>query len=69
MSAETLKDLSLEDTFAKMDEVFEKLQSDEVSLEQSFEIYKEGMELLEHARGVIDTVEKKVVMLSTGGDE
>lgn len=69
MKAEELKELSLEDTFTQIDEVFEKLQSDEVSLEQSFEIYKEGMEMLEHARSVIDTVEKKVIELSANNED
>lgn len=64
MSNSELGKLSLEDTFTKIDEVMEALTDDEVSLEESFELYKSGMEMLKHAGDVIDTVEKRVIELS-----
>lgn len=69
MKSEEIKNLSLEDTFSQIEEVFKKLQNGEISLEESFEVYKEGMEMLEHAREVIDTVEKKVIQLSGAKEE
>lgn len=64
MNKEELKELSLEETFTQIEEVFKKLQDKDITLEQSFDVYKDGMEMLEHARSVIDTVEKKVIELS-----
>lgn len=64
MANSELGKLSLEDTFTKIDEVMEALTDDKVSLEESFELYKSGMEMLKHAGDVIDTVEKRVIELS-----
>lgn len=69
MKTEEINQLSLEDTFTQIEEVFKKLQNAEISLEESFEVYKEGMEMLAHAREVIDTVEKKVIQLSGAKEE
>ena len=43
------------------------LPDDNIPLEESFELYKEGMDMLKHCREVIDDVEKKVIMLSENG--
>ena len=51
--------MTLEETFAKIDEVMEKLSDDELPLEESFAVYKEGMEHLDSCRKIIEDVEKK----------
>ena len=56
--------MALEENFAKLDKIMEQLSDDELPLEESFGIYKEGMELLGNCRKVIDDVEKKVKELS-----
>ncbi len=38
--------MTLEEKFAKLEETVTRLESEEVSLEESFRIYKEGMALL-----------------------
>lgn len=62
--AKDIKGFSLEESFDKIDEIMEKLQDDNIPLEESFDLYKEGMDMLKHCREVIDDVEKKVIMLS-----
>ncbi len=52
--------MTLEETFKKIDEVMEKLSDDSLPLEESFTIYKEGMELLGNCQKTIDDIEKKV---------
>ena len=52
--------MTLEETFEKIDAVMEKLSDDSLPLEESFTVYKEGMELLNSCRKIIDDVEKKV---------
>jgi len=64
MTGEEIKDLSLEDTFTQIDDIMARLQDDTTSLEASFDLYKEGMEMLGHCKSIIDTVEKKVIALS-----
>lgn len=52
--------MTLEETFEKVDEVMEKLSDDSLPLEESFTVYKEGMELLDKCRNIIEDIEKKV---------
>ena len=52
--------MTLEETFEKIDEVMEKLSDDELPLEESFVVYKEGMELLDRCQKIIDDVDRKV---------
>ena len=56
--------MTLEETFEKIDEVMEKLSDDSLPLEESFTVYKEGMELLGKCQKTIDDIEKKVEELT-----
>lgn len=67
MNKEELDNLSLEEAFAKIEELMENMSSDTVTLEDSFTLYKDGMELLKACSDKIDTVEKKVQMLNAEG--
>ena len=60
-------EMTLEETFEKIDEVMEKLSDDSLPLEESFSVYKEGMQLLDNCRKVIGDVEKKVAELEENG--
>ena len=42
-----------------MDGIVEKLESRDISLEESFTLYQKGMELLKQCSSKIDRVEKK----------
>lgn len=61
------ENLSMEQTFAQLDELIEKLESPQISLEQSFQAYEEGMRLLKLCNDSIDRVEKQVLVLSQDG--
>ena len=61
------KQLSLEEAFAKLETVVEKLEQPETSLEDSFAEYKEGISLVNLCNGMIDKVEKEVKVLAEGG--
>lgn len=65
---ENNKRLSLEELFKELDLVVEKLESEEVSLEDSFALYQKGMEFLKQCNETIDTVEKKVQILDENGE-
>ena len=60
--------LSLEEALEKLDETIAKLQSEGVSLEESFELYKEGMDYVKLCSETIEQVEKKVLMLNQEGN-
>lgn len=59
---------SLEVMFASLEEVIQKMEQDEISLEESFSLYQSGMELLKKCNEKIDTVEKKVQILDENGE-
>ena len=62
------KEQTLEDIFGEMEGLLEALDSREISLEDSFEKYKEGMALLKAAGEKIDTVEKAMLVLNDQGE-
>ncbi len=59
--------VSVEQTFARLDELIGKLESPEITLEQSFQAYEEGMKLLKSCNDKIDRVEKQVQVLGEDG--
>lgn len=61
------KEQTLEEAFARLDEIAGRLEQKDISLEESFQLYKEGMELLKSCSGKIDQVEKKMLQISSDG--
>ncbi len=60
--------MTLEETFEKVDKVMEKLSDDSLPLEESFTVYKEGMELLDKCRVIIEDIEKKIDRSESEGE-
>lgn len=67
MAKKKEENLSLEDALKKLDDTIERMQSEEVSLEESFQLYKQGMDYVKICNETIDRVEKKVLMLNQEG--
>lgn len=65
---EELSDLSIEDAFKKLEQTVKKLESEDITLEDSFQAYKDGMETLQYCNKMIDKVEKKVLILNNDGE-
>ena len=59
---------SLEKALEQLDGMIEKLSDREVPLEETFETYKAGMELLKKCEAQVDLIEKKVMVLNEEGD-
>lgn len=62
------KELNLEEAFDKLEETVAALEQEDISLEESFQIYKSGMELLKKCNQAIDQVEKRVLVLNEDGE-
>ncbi len=58
------KKVSLEENFAQVEEIIASLQGGELSLEDSFKQYTEGMKLIKNCNDAIDKVEKKLIDVS-----
>lgn len=59
---------SLEELFGRLETVIGGLEGEELSLEDSFNLYQEGMELVKKCSSTIDEVEKKVLALDENGE-
>lgn len=62
------EEFSLEEAFSTLNETIEKLESQDITLEASFQEYKKGMELLKKCNETIDQVEKKVLIIDESGN-
>ncbi len=65
---EARDDLSLEETFQVLEEVINKMEQGDLSLEESFAAYHQGMDLLKSCNDKIDKVEKQVQELDARGE-
>ncbi len=59
--------LTLEENFARLEETIGLLEDEDISLEDAFAAYSEGMKLLKNCNEQIDRVEKKVLKLAEDG--
>ena len=57
----------LEEMFTELDLLAGKLEDRKTSLEDSFRLYRQGMELLKLCSEKLDTVEKKMLQLNEDG--
>ncbi len=61
-------DKSIEEIFEELDQIMEKMEAPDTSLEDSFASYEEGMKLIRACGEKIDKVEKEIIVLQ-GGQE
>ena len=59
---------NLEEMFKDLEELIGKMENEEITLEQRFDLYNNGMELLKKCNLSIDEVEKKVLVLDENGE-
>ena len=60
---------SIEQTFEELEELMEKLENPDTSLEDSFAYYEAGMKLVRACGEKIDKVEKQIIVLKGGEGE
>lgn len=61
------EEISLEEAFLQIEDVIAHLETEEITLEQSFQEYNRGMLLLQKCNEKIDRVEKKVLQINEDG--
>ncbi len=60
---------NIEDNFKELDELLEKMQDEDVSLDESFEMYKKGIEIVKDSNEQIDKIEKQIEVLEEESDD
>lgn len=61
--------MKIEERFEELDKIVKKLEQGESTLEESFELYKEGMDMIKECNKEIDKVEKQLVILQSDTEE
>lgn len=61
------KNVSLEDRFEHIEEIIEKMETGDITLDKSFELYKNGLEEIKAANAMLDEIEKAMLVMNEDG--
>lgn len=62
------KELSIEEAFARLEEIIQTLESPETGLQDSMKLYTEGVELLNNCQNTLEGVEQQLKILQPETD-
>lgn len=62
------KEKTMESIFEELEDKVSRLEDKDISLEEAFKVYSEGMKLLKVCNDKLDKVEKKVMQLNREGE-
>ncbi|MBO4483808.1 MAG: exodeoxyribonuclease VII small subunit [Lachnospiraceae bacterium] len=62
------KEITLEERMQQTEEILRKMETMELTLQESFKLYREGMEQLQKCSEMIDSVEKQLQIIEEGGN-
>ena len=66
--AEETRQPSLEENFARLEELIGEMEQEDIPLEEAFRAYSAGMAVLKQCSEQIDRVEKQVLKLTEEGE-
>lgn len=61
------KEMTIEEGFERLAQIKKSMESVDVSLEESFKLYQEGIEIIKACNDKLDTTEKQVQMIAADG--
>ena len=67
MAEKETKETTIEESFQALDDIITKMESSDVTLDESFALYKSGMEELQKANSKIEQTKKAVMAISKDG--
>ena len=62
------QEMTLEQIFEQLEESISRLEQEDISLEDSFKVYRDGMKLVQVCNEKINQVEKEVLVLNENGE-
>lgn len=63
------KDLNFEELMEKLEEITNKLEKEQLSLDDSVKLFEEGMEISKKCNTKLEDAEKKITILINDNDE
>jgi len=61
------KPVSLEERFEHIEDIIEKMETGDITLDKSFELYKNGLEEIKAANAMLDDMEKAMLVMNEDG--
>lgn len=61
------KNASIEENFESIEEIIKKMESGEVSLDETFDLYKKGLEKIKTANALLNDMEKAMLIMNEDG--
>ena len=62
------KEMGLEERFAAIELILDQMEDENVTLDESFELYKKGMEQMKAADQALDQIEKAMLVMNESGE-
>ena len=62
-----MKKMSLEEGFTRLDEITSKMEKGELTLDEMYSLYKEGIDIVKLCTDQIDIVEKNILLVDPKG--
>ena len=57
---------SIEEAFQELDQILQEMESPELSLSDSMNLYKKGVRLMDKCNQTLDKTEKEIIVLQEG---
>ena len=64
-----IENITIEEGFDKLNDIIGKMEEQDVTLEDSFKLYNEGINLIKICNEKIDYVEKQIKIIGKDGEE
>ena len=61
------KCVSLEERFEHIEDIIEKMETGDITLDKSFELYKSGLEEIKAANAMLENIEKAMLVMNEDG--
>ena len=58
----------LEERFSMIEDILGKMEDEDVTLDQSFDLYKQGIEQIKAANAYLDRIEKAMLVINEDGE-
>ena len=58
----------LEERFSMIEDILGKIEDEDVTLDQSFDLYKQGIEQIKAANADLDRIEKAMLVINEDGE-
>ncbi|MBQ2282885.1 MAG: exodeoxyribonuclease VII small subunit [Agathobacter sp.] len=62
------KDISVEEHFSRIEETIEQMEQGDISLDQSFALYQNGIKEIKAVNEMLDAMEKQMLVISQEGN-